>query len=154
MKNGKWLFKFIIVFIFIFAVDQAIKYLFLHGFEFKSKCISLVLTFNKGIAFSMFGFLGNNLKFIQLFLILALFVYFSKEKIIKIYPIVSAILFGAAVSNLFDRFVRGGVVDYVYWHCGFRFAIFNFADTMIDLSILLFICFYFFKKNDKITLRD
>ena len=153
MESGKWLFKFIIVFIFIFAVDQAIKYLFLHGFEFQSRCISLVLTFNKGVAFSMFSFLGNNLKFIQLFLILVLFVYFIKEKIFKIHPVASGILFGAAVSNLFDRFVRGGVVDYVYWHCGFKFAIFNFADTMIDLSILLFAYFYFFKKNDKITLH-
>ena len=151
MENGKWWLKFFIVFITIFLTDQIIKYLFLHGFEFHSKCISLVLALNKGVAFSMFSFLGKNLKFIQLFLILILFIYFLKEKVLKIHPIVSGILFGAAISNLFDRFVRGGVVDYVYWHCGFKFAIFNFADTMIDLSVLLFAYFYFFKKNDKIS---
>ncbi len=144
--------KFFFSFSLIFLLDQFIKFLFLSGFEYKSKCISLILAINKGVAFSMFSFLGNSLKFIQLFLILGLFIYFIKEKIILKHPILSGILFGAAVSNLFDRFVRGGVVDYVYWHCGFNFAIFNFADTMIDFSILGLFYFYFLKKNDKISM--
>jgi signal peptidase II len=24
----------------------------------------------------------------------------------------------------------------VYWHCGFDFAVFNFADVMIDLAVV------------------
>ncbi len=146
MKISKFLFSFF----FVFLADQLIKMLFLNGFEFKSKCISLVLAINKGVAFSMFSFLGENLKYIQVAIIAGLFVYFIKEKVISKHPVLSGILFGAALSNLFDRFTRGGVVDYVYWHCGFDFAIFNFADVMIDLSILGFLYFYFFKKNDKI----
>ena len=143
--------KFLLSFFTIIFIDQLIKYIFLSGFEFKSKCISLVLAINKGVAFSMFSFLGESLKYIQLALIIGLFVYFKKEKIISKHPIISGILFGAALSNLLDRFIRGGVVDYVYYHCGFNFAIFNFADVMIDLSIALFAYFYFFKKNDKIS---
>lgn len=143
--------KFLTAFFLIFLIDQIIKLLFLNGFEWNSKCISLTLAINKGVAFSMFSFLGEYLKYIQLVLILFLGFYFFKEKIISKHPITSGILFGAALSNLFDRFIRGGVVDYVYWHCGFDFAIFNFADTMIDLSILLFAYFYFLKKNDKIS---
>jgi signal peptidase II len=143
--------KFLTAFFLIFFIDQIIKLLFLNGFEWNSKCISLTLAINKGVAFSMFSFLGEYLKYIQLVLILFLGFYFFKEKIISKHPITSGILFGAALSNLFDRFIRGGVVDYVYWHCGFDFAIFNFADTMIDLSIALFTYFYFFKKNDKIS---
>jgi len=99
----------------------------------------------------MFAFLGEWLKFLQALLIAFLLWYFYREKIIKNFPYISGILFGAAISNLIDRFLRGGVVDYVYWHCGFDFAIFNFADVMIDLSIVLFAYFYFFKKNDKIS---
>jgi signal peptidase II len=148
MKNMA---KFLISFFLVFIIDQAIKLAFLNGFEWHSRCISLTLAINKGVAFSMFSFLGSYLKYIQLFLIIGLIFYFVKEKIIKKHPIVSGILFGAALSNLLDRFIRGGVVDYVYWHCGFDFAIFNFADTMIDLSILLFAYFYFFRKNDKIS---
>ena len=143
--------KFLISFFVIVLIDQFIKYLFLRGFEFKSKCISLVLAINKGVAFSMFSFLGESLKYIQLVIILGLLFYFYKEKIIHKHPILSGILFGAAISNLIDRFIRGGVVDYVYWHCGFDFAIFNFADVMIDLSILAFAYYYFAKKDDKIS---
>ncbi|GAX87063.1 signal peptidase II [Lebetimonas natsushimae] len=137
MHNGK-LIKFLLVFLFIFVIDQIIKLAFLNGFEWQSKCISLTLAINKGVAFSMFSFLGSYLKYIQSVLIIFLGFYFIKEKVIYKHPVISGILFGAALSNLFDRFIRGGVVDYVYWHCGFDFAIFNFADTMIDLSIILF----------------
>jgi signal peptidase II len=145
------LIKFFLTFFLIFLIDQLVKLAFLNGFEWNSKCISLTLAINKGVAFSMFSFLGGYLKYIQLILIILLFFYFIKEKVIYKHPIISGILLGAAISNLFDRFIRGGVVDYVYWHCGFNFAIFNFADTIIDLSILLFAYFYFFKKNDKIS---
>ena len=150
MEKNK-LIKFFLSFFTIFFIDQAIKYIFLSGFEFKSKCISLILVLNKGVAFSMFSFLGENLKYIQLVLILVLLSYFFKEKILSKYPIISGILFGAALSNLIDRFLRGGVVDYVYYHCGFDFAVFNFADTMIDLSIALLFYFYFLKKDAKIS---
>ena len=151
MKSEKFWIKFIIVFISIFIIDQRIKEIFLNGFKWESSCISLTLALNKGVAFSMFSFLGENLKFIQLGLIAILGFYFFKEKIIQNYPITSGILLAAATSNLFDRFRIGAVVDYVYWHCGFNFAIFNFADVMIDLSIALFAYFYFFKKDDKIS---
>ena len=143
--------KFFLAFFSVFAIDQIIKLIFLNGFNLKTKCISLILAINKGVAFSMFSFLGKNLKYIQLALILGLVGYFFKEKIFSKHPILSGILFAAAFSNLLDRFLRGGVVDYVYWHCGFNFAIFNFADVIIDFSILGFLYFYFLKKDDKIS---
>ena len=138
--------KFFVAFLLVFLIDQAIKYVFLNGFELNSKCISLILAINKGVAFSMFSFLGEYLKYIQSVLIAGLFYIFYKEKLLFNHPVISGILFAAALSNLFDRFVRGGVVDYVYWHCGFDFAIFNFADVCIDFSILMFGYFYFFGK--------
>ena len=97
----------------------------------------------------MFSFLEEYLKYIQLVLLIVLLVVMLKENIIKKYQIVSGILFGAALSNLLDRFLVGGVVDYVYWHCFFDFAIFNFADVMIDISIALFIFFYW--KNQRVS---
>jgi len=145
MKNGK-LIKFFTSFFIIFIIDQLIKYSFLNGFEWQSKCISLTLAINKGVAFSMFAFLGEYLKYIQCVLIAGLLFVFIKEKIIQNHPFVSGILFAAAVSNLADRFIRGGVVDYVYWHCWFNFAIFNFADVCIDFAVLMFAYYYFFGK--------
>jgi signal peptidase II len=141
--------KFFIAFCLIFILDQLIKYIFLIGFEWNSRCISLTFALNKGVAFSMFSFLGEYLKYIQLLLIVMLSFLFVKENMLKRHPIISGILFASALSNLLDRFIRGGVVDYVYWHCGFDFAIFNFADVCIDFSILMFAYYYFFGKIQK-----
>ena len=123
----------------VFVLDQLIKFFFVQGFSWESSCISLELHYNKGVAFSMFAFLGENLKWIQLVLISALIVYIFRGGYLKNYLLPAAILTGAALGNLLDRFVHGGVVDYIYWHCGFEFAIFNFADMMIDLAIALFL---------------
>ena len=139
--------KFFLAFFSIFIIDQYIKTLFLDGFTFHFRCISFSLVINYGVAFSMFEFLGYYLKYIQLGLMGILGYFFYVEKLLFDHPIVSGMLFGAAVSNLFDRFNIGGVVDYVYWHCLFNFAIFNFADVIIDLSIGLLLYFYFLKKR-------
>ncbi len=136
MIKSLWIFT--LSFLGIFVIDQNIKSLFLDGFSYAGECISLMLTFNKGVAFSMFSFIGSNLKYIQLLLILTIMVYFliNKESF-KRYSLALGLLLGAGCSNIYDRFIHGGVVDYVYWHCGFEFAIFNFADVIIDLSVLI-----------------
>ena len=141
--------RFLLSLVLVIIIDQVIKYIFLDGFEWHSKCISLILAINKGVAFSMFAFLGEYLKYIQLSLIFILFYFFYKEKLITFHPIISGILFGASLSNLIDRFLVGGVVDYVYWHCFFDFAIFNFADVCINFSIAMFIYYYLFDKIPK-----
>ncbi len=136
----------------IFIVDQAIKEFFmLKAMElyvtdqqslydqvltiYETACINMTLVFNRGVAFSMFAFLQEWLKWLQLVLIsgvLGYIIYLKRS----CYSIPGGILVGAGLSNVYDRFMHGGVVDYVYWHCGFNFAIFNFADVMIDLAVL------------------
>lgn len=130
--------KFFIAFVTVFVIDQIIKQFFLNGYDWNSKCISLNFTLNKGVAFSMFSFLGEWLKYIQVVLIGGVlgYIFWQKEKMHD-YALAIGLLMGGGVSNLLDRFLHGGVVDYVYWHCGFDFAIFNFADVMIDLGVLL-----------------
>ncbi len=142
---------FFLTFFAVLLVDQAIKQVFLGGFDWNSSCISLNLTFNKGVAFSMFAFLGENLKYIQLLLISSIFAYlFWDKEIIRDYSYAIGLVLGGGVSNLLDRFTQEGVVDYVYWHCGFDFAIFNFADVMIDLGVLLILIFTFKAQKKKI----
>lgn len=135
----------------IFVIDQNIKALFLEDFRWHGECFSLILTLNKGVAFSMFAFLGEYLKYIQtaLLSVVALYLLFDTETLKK-YSIPIGILLGAGVGNIYDRFVHGGVVDYFYWHCGFEFAVFNFADVCIDLAIVLILYMSFrsdFKKK-------
>ncbi len=138
--------KFLGAFIVVFVIDQIIKSFFLNGFDWNSTCISLTLTLNKGVAFSMFAFLGEWLKYIQVVLIGGVLGYllYNREKVYD-YAMPLGLLMGGGISNLLDRFLHGGVVDYVYWHCGFDFAIFNFADVMIDLGVLLILIISFRK---------
>ncbi len=118
-----------------YIVDQGIKELFLAGYEWQSACISLELHLNRGVAFSLFAFLGPWLKWLQSLLIAGMLWFFWTDGWIRRQPFALGILLGAALGNLSDRFVHGAVVDYVYWHCGFDFAVFNYADVMIDLSV-------------------
>lgn len=119
----------------IFIIDQNIKQLFLDGFRYYTECIDLILVFNKGVAFSMFAFLKEWLKWIQLAMISCVVLY-TVYLNNRIYSVPVGILVGAGFSNVYDRFMHEGVVDMVYWHCGFDFAVFNFADVMIDLAVV------------------
>lgn len=119
----------------IFIIDQNIKTLFVEGFRHYTDCIDLILVYNRGVAFSMFAFLEEALKWLQIVLLAGVVGYtLWLKKSCYILPI--GIMVGAGASNVYDRFVHGGVVDYVYWHCGFDFAVFNFADVMIDIAVI------------------
>jgi len=126
----------------IFIVDQNIKMLFVDGFRYYTECIDLILVYNKGVAFSMLAFLDEWLKYIQLVLVFGVLGYIiSMKKICYAFP--AGLLLGGAFSNVYDRFIHGGVVDMVYWHCGFNFAVFNFADVMIDVAVVWFLLLNF-----------
>ncbi|OPA74377.1 signal peptidase II [Campylobacter pinnipediorum subsp. pinnipediorum] len=143
------IYTFLSVFVVILVIDQAIKYFFVStNYQLNGEYISLVLAYNTGVAFSMFAFLAENLKFIQLALIFALFGYLLYEKkLLKSNLINFAMIFGSGISNILDRFTYGAVVDYVFWHKWFEFAIFNFADVMINISVFLIIIKNFIKKE-------
>jgi len=126
------------LFIVLVLLDQYIKFLFVDGYEYKGECISFILVYNYGVAFSMFSFLEGNLKYIQIAIMLGGIIYlvFNKD-LFNVYYFPTALILAGGVSNIYDRFIHGGVVDYVYWHCGFEFAIFNLADVIIDIGVVL-----------------
>ena len=118
----------------IFIIDQNIKSIFVNGFRYYTDCIDLILVYNKGVAFSMLAFLDEWLKYIQLVLVLGILIYIVYlKKVCFAFPV--GLMLGGAFSNIYDRFIHGGVVDMVYWHCGFDFAVFNFADVIIDIAV-------------------
>lgn len=166
---------FVFAFTLIFIIDQGVKYYTLHtlcdsniikdgkilmqeGDELfaQSSCagkkqgeyISLVGTLNTGVAFSMFSG-KEELKFVHLGLLVLLFLYLLwQRRFFSDHLIAFALLFGAGCSNLFDRFIYGGVVDMFFWHKWFEFAVFNVADATINLSIaLILIKELFFRKK-------
>jgi len=40
------------------------------------------------------------------------------------------------LSNVYDRFLYEGVVDYIAWHCWFNYAVFNISDVAIDVAVI------------------
>lgn len=148
----KTLFIFGIIFIVVFGLDQWIKDFIIQGYRWNSEALSIVLVYNKGVAFSMFSFLSMYLKYIQIIIIVIFFILLVKQKVFfKQNNFAFGMIFGAGCSNVLDRFIHNGVVDYVYWHYGFEFAIFNFADVMIDIGVVLIILkLYLEKRKEKI----
>jgi signal peptidase II len=101
----------------------------------------------------MLAFLEGNLKWVQLVLISGIIFYIFYEGYVKQYAFPLGLIIGGALGNLYDRFIHEGVVDYVAWHCGFNFAVFNYADVMIDLgvAIILLLSFLEYREDKKKT---
>ncbi|WP_108062367.1 signal peptidase II [Poseidonibacter lekithochrous] len=131
----------IIIVAILFIIDQAVKYGFAHfDWNVEGPYMSLQLAYNYGVAFSMFSFLAEYLKYIQLVIVLGASIYlFNNKDIFRDYYIPVALLYAGGLSNILDRFTYGGVVDYFYWHYGFEFAIFNLADVIIDTAVVIII---------------
>lgn len=130
---------FFVLFVLSVGFDQYIKFIMLGGFAWESEALTIggrALVYNKGVAFSMFSFLDEYLKYLQIALLaIVLFWALWSDFFSKHYAPLG-ILLGAGVSNIIDRFIHGGVVDYIYWHYWFDFAIFNAADVLIDISVV------------------
>lgn len=148
---------FVILFSLLF-IDQFIKYMMimlakpndLNGFYMilDMPIISIALVFNTGVAFSFFTFLGEWLKYIQILLIFVIIaILYSQKQLFKEHYIPFAMMLGGGLSNVLDRFLHGGVVDYIYWHLWFDFPIFNFADVIIDCGVAIFIWQILFVKK-------
>ena len=136
--RGFWL-----LFVLAVVADQIIKAIILGGFRAEGSCLSIVLTFNTGVAFSMLSGLGEWLKYLQIALIVGVGVYFLRSDLISRFGAPIGLLLGSGASNVLDRFLHGGVVDYIFWHCGFEFAIFNLADVLINLSVAVILLLHF-----------
>ena len=144
------IFVFLLVAIGTFIIDQNIKMLFVEGYYRAGECIDLELHYNKGVAFSMLSFIGPYLKWIQSLLIVGIMYFVLKEGYLKRYAFPVGLLIGGALGNVYDRFVHEGVVDYIAWHCGFNFAVFNYADVAIDLAVAwILVMVYFFPEESE-----
>jgi len=134
---------FYIVAFFIFLIDQFLKQL-VHGSMYLGQSIPLVdnilrLTYvrNTGAAFSLF--LGFSPYLIAVGVLAALaIIFFHFEVPSKSYYLQDALamILGGSLGNLVDRIFRGYVIDYVDF--GF-WPVFNFADVMINVGVLLII---------------
>lgn len=92
-----------------------------------------LLVFNEKM---LFGFAGNNTLAIILLSISIIALFFLSRKIILLSKVVWTLLLAGLISNLAERILRGGVLDYI--RIG-EFPSFNLADIAIVSSILFFL---------------
>ncbi|RDU63182.1 signal peptidase II [Helicobacter sp. MIT 14-3879] len=144
---------FFLICIIAISIDQIVKLYIIQAAEksnpiFETKFIDIILVFNKGVAFSLLSFASEYLKWIILVMLFIVFIVIIKNKeFFDEYYIPFALIIGSGFSNLIDRFIHNGVVDYIYWHYGFNFAVFNLADSVINISIALIFIKYIYKRK-------
>lgn len=112
----------------LFLLDQFLKFISLtFGFGFV----------NRGISFGWFPWISPLVFIILNLLLIATFFKFRQN------PFAAAVIAGG-VSNLFDRVIRGGVVDYIgLW----SLPVFNLADALIVFGAVLFVVDLSFAKK-------
>lgn len=130
----------LVVAVFLLLVDRFLKSMALTEAWNYVCCggwLAFVLAPNYGIAFSL-PFTGPYVVVLILLICLALTGYIFKLWRDGRSRLALCLLFMlvGAWSNLYDRFVYGYVVDYLYLK---YFSVFNVADAMISLSALVFV---------------
>lgn len=140
--------KIFLISLIFFLIDQIIKLFVLKYLTVLNVIpgfLSLVYSENKGVAFSMLW--GNRwiIILISILLVSVLFTiinkeYLKKEKDNNINNFTYGILIGGIFGNLFDRVLRGYVIDYVALKFfDYSFPIFNLADIFITIGVILIV---------------
>ena len=148
--------KIVLVTLFTTVFDQIIKYVFstfINGFTVVPGFLSFIYVKNTGIAFSMLSNQRWIIIIVSIILLVALCIFLKKDylslkKDDTLTDITYGLLFGGILGNLIDRIFRGYVVDYVSLNIfGYNFPIFNLADVLITIGVILL--FIITIRNDK-----
>jgi signal peptidase II len=126
----------------IFAADFIIKNFLLVNYPFVSiplikDFLHITVIINRGAAFGILNQYTNLLVYLGVIFIAFLLWFAIRKKRKSIFDkIVFGLILGGALSNLFDRFFYGFVVDYIdirVW------PVFNLSDLCITSGIILII---------------
>lgn len=149
--------KYFLISLLIIIVDQITKLIvrmkmpLYHSVDVIGKYFRITHVENEGAAFSLS--LGDYSRWIFIVLTLALiviFVYFILKQSYKFQKLYYSLILGGAIGNFIDRVLFGRVTDFfdsLYpripsdwnWFYSFdRWPIFNVADSMIVIGMILF----------------
>ncbi|MBF0518490.1 MAG: signal peptidase II [Nitrospirae bacterium] len=135
---------YFLVSLIILLLDQLTKYLItvkltLYEVVPVVSFFNIVSARNLGSAFSTFQALGNPI-FITITLIALVVIVVLLLKSHKKETLSYSLILGGAAGNLFDRIVRGSVVDFLDCHIGnYHWPAFNVADSALTIGIFLII---------------
>ncbi|MGM0608228.1 MAG: signal peptidase II [Candidatus Muiribacteriota bacterium] len=143
MKKIYLRFTFFGIFLLYFLIDRFTKFIIFDNFELHetvpviSDILHITYIRNYGAAFGLFQHK------IALFVVVAIisvgmifFYAFSKHSERIWTQVALGSLLGGAFGNLYDRVLYGYVVDFIDFRI-INFPIFNFADVVIDIGIIM-----------------
>ena len=146
--------------IFIFFLDQISKYYIdkkLALYQWISIIpgfLRITKTYNKGV---VFGFLNSSknpfitilITIISITALLILIFLFFKSENHFFSQILMVFIIAGAFGNIFDRIVRGKVVDFIeVYYKNWSYPIFNIADSFITVGVILLIFVELFWRKD------
>lgn len=104
--------------------------------------ISCMLTYNRGVSWSLFTYhdaLGFSIITLCIIIVIGLLItHMIRQYQKNVFFFGELLVLGGAVSNLYDRLVYGGVVDFIALRYGsWQFPIFNIADIAIVCGAIL-----------------
>lgn len=141
MKTRSWAWMAALLVLAV-AADQWIKNLVETRLDMHTQVdvlpfLALYRTYNTGVAFSMFSWMGDKGLIVLSLLVIAFVLYLATRttsgQVLARTGFV--LIVGGAIGNLIDRSVHGHVIDYVLFHTpAWSFAVFNLADTFITIG--------------------
>ncbi len=133
----------------VVLLDQLTKYWISASFDYGesraySSFFNLVLTYNKGAAFSLLASAAGWQRGLFIAIALAAIVFISvllaRHAGEKLFCVALTLILGGAMGNVLDRIVLGHVVDFLDFHVGgWHWPAFNLADSAITVGAALLI---------------
>ena len=133
----------------IVLVDQLTKYLVERSFDYGDvKAITgffnLVLTYNKGAAFSFLasasGWQAHFLTAVGIAASLFILYLLGRHGSQRLFSLALALILGGAIGNVIDRIAYGHVIDFLDFHAGgWHWPAFNIADSAIVGGAMLLV---------------
>lgn len=143
---------------FLFSLDRLSKFYILQQNNLKpnfnievTSFLDFNLVWNQGIAFGLLAFddilIYNFISFIIALVITFLIIQSFREESFRRF--VYLLICGGALGNFYDRVAYGAVVDFIdFNYNNFHWFIFNVADIMITVGILILILSEFLTKDE------
>ena len=139
-----------------FLADRVTKwwaaaYLAEHGPTTFNEFFTLHETYNRGIAFGLLQGSGLVVGWLTIGIVAGLLIYMIRlPREQRLMRLGLALLIGGALGNLVDRVTAGGVLDFI--QTPLRSGIFNVADVMIHLGLILVLTGAFWQGSPKRSL--
>ncbi len=159
-QKTKLIFGIIIGFFLAIGLDQWTKLLAVRhlmnqpAFQIWDGVFEFFYSENRGAAFGMLQ--GKQVFFLLVAVVVLTAAVYSVIRMPadrKYLPLhlIAMFLSAGAVGNMIDRFIRGYVVDFLYFKL-INFPIFNVADCYVTISMFLFmLLFLFYYKEEDLT---